>query len=242
MTSACLIEAMSTRRPLKTVAPSPRANFGCKACRKIKCLPVAQAWSETASRHKGIPVGSPLEGEEWLSGPYTVMAYCNQMMATLSKVQGKKHLSGLPLRWLDQLARSDERLDRIKAGGAAAEAHANALENPSRREKHQGGAVIATDADPVLARRQQEAAENGPAETEEHFVGVPLDRREILRGGGQDALEDQDPGDRQAQAGEAGEGEEGPEADQPEGMGAGEHGIQVALRRGHCCTGAAGWP
>ncbi len=125
---------------------------------------------------------------------------------------------------------------------AAAEAHANALEYPRRREKHQGGAVIAADADPVLGRGEQKAAEDGPAETEEHFVGVPLDRREILRGGGQDALEDQDPGDRQAQAGEAGEGEEGPEADQPEGMGAGEHGIQVSLRRGHCCTGAAGWP
>jgi hypothetical protein len=28
------------------------------------------------------------------------MAYCNQMMATLSKVQGKQHLSDLPLREL----------------------------------------------------------------------------------------------------------------------------------------------
>ena len=67
---------------------------------KDALLPVAQAWSEKASRQKGIPVGSPLEGEEWLSGPYTVMAYCNQMMATLSKVQGKQHLSDLPLREL----------------------------------------------------------------------------------------------------------------------------------------------
>jgi aldehyde dehydrogenase (NAD(P)+) len=69
---------------------------------KDAVLPVAQAWSEKASRQKGIPVGSPLECEEWLSGPYTVMAYCNQMMATLSKVQGKQHLSGLPLRVTDQ--------------------------------------------------------------------------------------------------------------------------------------------
>lgn len=67
---------------------------------KDALLPVAQAWAETASRQKGIPKGSPLEGEEWLSGPYTVMAYCNQMMATLSKVQGKHHLDDLPVREL----------------------------------------------------------------------------------------------------------------------------------------------
>lgn len=67
---------------------------------KEALMPVAQAWAETASRKKGIPVGSPMEGEEWLSGPYTVMGYCNQMMATLSKVQGKHHLDGVPVRRL----------------------------------------------------------------------------------------------------------------------------------------------
>jgi len=35
-----------------------------------------------------------------LSGPYTVMGYCNQMMATLSKVQGKHHLDQVPVRQL----------------------------------------------------------------------------------------------------------------------------------------------
>jgi aldehyde dehydrogenase (NAD(P)+) len=63
-------------------------------------LPVSQAWAETAARKKGIADGSPLAGEEWTSGPYTVMGYCNQMMATLAKVQGKHHLDGLPLREL----------------------------------------------------------------------------------------------------------------------------------------------
>lgn len=63
-------------------------------------MPVAEAWALTASRRKGIPAGSPLEGEEWLSGPYSLMAYCNAMMATLSKVAGKRHLDGLPLREL----------------------------------------------------------------------------------------------------------------------------------------------
>jgi aldehyde dehydrogenase (NAD(P)+) len=66
-----------------------------------ECLmPVAQAWAETASRKKGIPAGSSLEGEEWLSGPYSLMAYCNALMDTLSKVAGKKHLEGVPLREL----------------------------------------------------------------------------------------------------------------------------------------------
>jgi acyl-CoA reductase-like NAD-dependent aldehyde dehydrogenase len=66
-----------------------------------ECLmPVARAWAETAGRMKGISEGSPLVGEEWISGPYTVMGYCNQMMATLSQVKGKKHLDHTPVRQL----------------------------------------------------------------------------------------------------------------------------------------------
>lgn len=67
---------------------------------KEALMPVSQAWAETAACKKGIAAGSPLEGEEWLTGPYTVMGYCNQMMATLSRVQGKHHLDHVPLREL----------------------------------------------------------------------------------------------------------------------------------------------
>jgi len=67
---------------------------------KDALLPVAQAWAETAARQKGIAPGSPLVGEEWISGPYTVMGYCNQMMATLSQVDGKHHLDNVPVRQL----------------------------------------------------------------------------------------------------------------------------------------------
>jgi acyl-CoA reductase-like NAD-dependent aldehyde dehydrogenase len=67
---------------------------------KEALMPVAQAWAETASRKKGIAVGSPLEGEEWLSGPYTMLGYCNQMMGTLAQVAAKNHLSSVPLREL----------------------------------------------------------------------------------------------------------------------------------------------
>ncbi|HEY8711170.1 MAG TPA: aldehyde dehydrogenase family protein [Burkholderiaceae bacterium] len=64
-----------------------------------ECLmPVAQDWAEAAARKKGLPVGSPLAGEEWISGPYAVMAYCNATMQTLSKVAGRRHLEGLPQR------------------------------------------------------------------------------------------------------------------------------------------------
>ena len=61
-------------------------------------LPVAEAWATTAARKKGIADGSPLIGEEWLSGPYAVLGYCNQMMQTLSQVDGKKHLDSVPVR------------------------------------------------------------------------------------------------------------------------------------------------
>ena len=44
------------------------------------------------------------------------------------------------------------------------------------------------DADPVLGRGQQEAAEHRPAEAEEHFVGMPLDGRKTLAGAGSTPL------------------------------------------------------
>ncbi len=65
------------------------------------CLqPVAEDWVNTAVRKKGIAAGSALAGEEWLSGPYTLMGYCNQMMLTLSQVEGKRHLDGIAVREL----------------------------------------------------------------------------------------------------------------------------------------------
>lgn len=59
---------------------------------------VAEGWAKTASRRKQIPHGSSLEGEEWISGPYTVMAACNALMATLSQMSGKAFLDGLPIQ------------------------------------------------------------------------------------------------------------------------------------------------
>ncbi|MGB6688352.1 MAG: aldehyde dehydrogenase family protein [Terracidiphilus sp.] len=61
---------------------------------------VAQDWAETAARKKGLAVNAPQAGEEWLSGPYALITYCNALMETLSKVAGNKHLDGLPMREL----------------------------------------------------------------------------------------------------------------------------------------------
>ena len=47
---------------------------------KDRLQAVAAEWAKTASLNKQIPDGSPLEGEEWVSGPYTVMAACNGLI------------------------------------------------------------------------------------------------------------------------------------------------------------------
>jgi acyl-CoA reductase-like NAD-dependent aldehyde dehydrogenase len=93
---------------------------------KTCLMPVAEAWATTASRKKGIPVGSHLEGEEWLSGPYSLMAYCNALMDTLSKIDGKRHLESIPVRELPtgQLAARvvpHSMWDRLLLSGVTAE-------------------------------------------------------------------------------------------------------------------------
>ena len=40
---------------------------------KESLMPQARAWALTAAGKKGIPAGSPLVGEEWLSGPYALL-------------------------------------------------------------------------------------------------------------------------------------------------------------------------
>jgi acyl-CoA reductase-like NAD-dependent aldehyde dehydrogenase len=66
-----------------------------------ECLmPVAQAWAEEASRQKGLDPAHSLAGEEWISGPYAVMSYCNAMVQTLSQVDNAKYLDSVPVRQL----------------------------------------------------------------------------------------------------------------------------------------------
>ncbi|MEM7439110.1 MAG: aldehyde dehydrogenase [Pseudomonadota bacterium] len=67
---------------------------------KDALLAVSEGWAETAARKKLIPAGSPLVGEEWISGPYALMGACNGLMETLSHMDGKAFLDGLPTRTL----------------------------------------------------------------------------------------------------------------------------------------------
>ena len=65
---------------------------------KDRLLEVSQGWAETAARKKLIPAGSPLAGEEWISGPYAVMSACNGLLETLSQMEGKAFLNHLKTR------------------------------------------------------------------------------------------------------------------------------------------------
>lgn len=65
---------------------------------KDALMQVASEWVETSSRKKLIPPGSPLEGEEWTTGPFAVMWACNGLIETLSQVDGKRFLDGLRKR------------------------------------------------------------------------------------------------------------------------------------------------
>jgi aldehyde dehydrogenase (NAD(P)+) len=87
---------------------------------------VAQDWAETAASKKGLAPNASQAGEEWFTGPYALITYCNTLMETLSKVAGNKHLDGLPMRELPngQLAVQVEPhsiWDRLLLNGVRAE-------------------------------------------------------------------------------------------------------------------------
>ncbi|WP_226782792.1 aldehyde dehydrogenase family protein [Oceaniglobus trochenteri] len=65
---------------------------------KDNLMQVAEGWATTAARHKLIPEGSALVGEEWTSGPYAVMSACNGLIQTLSQMEGKAYLDHLGKR------------------------------------------------------------------------------------------------------------------------------------------------
>lgn len=67
---------------------------------KERLLPIAADWVSAAAQHKGIAADSPLVGEEWLSGPYVLMAWCNAMQETLRKLAAGRLYADLPLRTL----------------------------------------------------------------------------------------------------------------------------------------------
>lgn len=60
---------------------------------------VAQEWADTAADSKGLAAGHPLRGEEWLSGPYTVLGALDAYIETLTKIaDGRGALDGIRIR------------------------------------------------------------------------------------------------------------------------------------------------
>lgn len=63
---------------------------------------IAPQWVSAALRAKGIPLGSPLAGEEWMSGPWAVLAGIVGLRRTLSRlVEGVDLLRGYRVRERD---------------------------------------------------------------------------------------------------------------------------------------------
>lgn len=60
---------------------------------------VAEAWALLAARKKLLPEGSPLAGEEWISGPYAVISACDALLTTLRGMEGRAFLRPLPKRY-----------------------------------------------------------------------------------------------------------------------------------------------
>ena len=59
----------------------------------------ADEWVELACGLKGIALDSPLAGEEWMSGPYVVLAYVRALVQTLEALEaGRDPLDGLRVR------------------------------------------------------------------------------------------------------------------------------------------------
>ncbi len=55
----------------------------------------AHRWVEAAAGIKGLPADSPLLGEEWLSGPYSVMTACEALAASLQALEeGRSPVDG----------------------------------------------------------------------------------------------------------------------------------------------------
>ena len=46
----------------------------------------ADEWVEIACGIKGLPKGSPLVGEEWISGPWSVLSFTGALAETLKKL------------------------------------------------------------------------------------------------------------------------------------------------------------
>ena len=74
------------------------ARLAILAAIRTGLMSVAEDWALTAARAKQIPDGSPLVGEEWMSGPYALMSGCDALATTLREMDGKRFLKHVPAR------------------------------------------------------------------------------------------------------------------------------------------------
>ncbi|MGV7591726.1 aldehyde dehydrogenase family protein, partial [Mycobacterium kansasii] len=59
---------------------------------------VARQWVDAAAGIKGLPADSTLLGEEWLSGPYSVITACEALAASLQALQeGRSPVDGFTI-------------------------------------------------------------------------------------------------------------------------------------------------
>lgn len=102
---------------------------------------VSEDWALAAGKAKGIPEGSPLVGEEWISGPYAVMSSCNGLIDTLSKMENKSFIDGLKKRTLPS-GQTAVRVvphsiwDRLLLSGVKADVWMQKGVNPSNLKDH----------------------------------------------------------------------------------------------------------
>ncbi len=82
----------------KWARTSPDERIAVLAQVKDALLSVSKTWARVAARHKQLPEGSPLIGEEWTTGPYALMSACNGLMLTLGRIEGKTFLDPLEKR------------------------------------------------------------------------------------------------------------------------------------------------
>ncbi len=94
-----LADLVKSKDRWAALSAAERASYLPKV--RDKVLAVAEEWVAAAVDAKGIPADSPLTGEEWLSGPYSLLGWIGAMERTLTAIAtGADPLQGLPVRTL----------------------------------------------------------------------------------------------------------------------------------------------
>ncbi|MGB0505104.1 MAG: aldehyde dehydrogenase family protein [Pikeienuella sp.] len=110
-------------------------------------MQVAEGWATISARKKGLVPGTAVAGEEWISGPYATMFGVDAILSTLSQMDRKSFIDGLPTRKLTTGQTAVQVLphsiwDRLLLSGIKAEVWMQDGVTPSNLKDH---AAIAYD-------------------------------------------------------------------------------------------------